>query len=105
MSNGDRLEFTWEPSAAVLPPMLQTTPGATNYSVKVISQNVDRSNQKIITLTVEGKTGESYRLNLFRSNSIASVQGAVLEGDHLNVTFDKKGKEIFEKKDITIELK
>jgi hypothetical protein len=105
MSNGDRLEFTWEPSAAVLPPMLQTTPGATNYSVKVISQNVDRSNQKIITLTVEGKTGESYRLNLFRSNSIASVQGAVLEGDHLTVTFDKKGKEIFEKKDITIELK
>jgi hypothetical protein len=105
MSKGDKLIFTWHRTTAVLPPILSTAPGASNYSLKVISQSLDPKDQKELRLVVEGKAGESYRLNLFQAAGVAAIQGAVLEGDHLNIVFDKKEKQEFLKKEITIELK
>jgi hypothetical protein len=105
MSKGDKLLCNWNRKSAILPPVLNTAPGASNHSLKVISQHASPDSPNSIHLLVEGLGGETYQLYVTRPAGIASVKGAILEGDHLNIVFDKKGKEIFEKKEITIELK
>ncbi|MFI5253776.1 MAG: amylo-alpha-1,6-glucosidase [Bacteroidota bacterium] len=105
MSNNDRIEIFCKPSVAILPPTLQTAPGATNYSIKVISEKVDPSDSKLLRLLVEGKGGESYQLNLLRADQIVSIHGATLDGSHLNIQFEVKDKQDFIKKEIAIKLK
>ncbi|MBI4546578.1 MAG: hypothetical protein HY707_01255 [Ignavibacteriae bacterium] len=105
VGSGDVLEINYEPTAAVLPPTLQTSPGAENFSLKVISQKLDEMDNKKVRLLVEGLSGKSYQLGVVRAQFVSLVQGAELLDDQLKISFDKKPKQEFVRKEIVIQLK
>ena len=105
VSSGHRLTVNWKRSVVVLPPLLQTSLGSTNHSLKVISQSLLAGEPSKLRLVVEGKSGESYSLNLLNANDVVALSGAKLMKDCLGISFEAREKQDFAKKEITITIK
>lgn len=100
----DRVELTpvMRPSVEFYIIPHQTFPGATNHSLKILSQKLV---EKKITLIAEGIGGETYQLGIRNQDRIASVKGAVVDGSVMKISFEKKLPRQFAKQHIEITLR
>ncbi|HLF14390.1 MAG TPA: GH116 family glycosyl hydrolase [Bacteroidota bacterium] len=105
MRGGDVLAVRHTAGPAILPPDPTVAPGGVNTGIKIVSLREDRSDMKVLRLTVEGLAGRAYELDLVRGGKIASVNGATIGNDKLRIVFDGKGKSGYVRKEVTLKLK
>jgi len=75
------LNLEFEPTAEILPPVLETKAGARNKGLKIIS--ILREDKKL-RVKLEGLAEEEYELQVWNPEFLEKVEGAVLQDDKLS---------------------
>lgn len=70
--------------ASPLAPIWKTDVGDANNGLRMVSYRVESGRG---VLEVEGRSGSTYRLGLAEANRVGAVEGAVLDGSDLAITF------------------
>ncbi len=99
--NRSRLKVILNPAPELYLLPLQTAAGETDYSVKVLYQELDGKN---LDTYLEGRGGEEYLLGVRNPGLIGAIDGGELNNGYIKFRFNKGNGE-FEKKKIRIVIK
>ncbi len=98
----DELIIAYKPVPEIYFLKEKISPGETNHTLKVTSQELNGDELKI---HIEGISGRSYRLGVMNPELINDITGAVLSGNILNIKINNANKNHFVDQVISITMK
>jgi len=98
----DVVEFAFEPTVEILPPLIESRVGDYDRGLKIIRV---ASEEKMLRVAVEGLAGHDYILRITRRDLVAEVTGATLKGDRILVQIPGEKARHFVRHNLTIYLK
>ncbi|MBM3285039.1 MAG: hypothetical protein FJY81_04140, partial [Candidatus Aminicenantes bacterium] len=102
LTGRDVVELEFEPTVEILPPPVESAAGDYDKGLKIIRIAAE---EKMLRVAVEGLAGHDYILPITRSNLIARVTGATLDGNRLLICIPGEKARQFVRNELTIQLK
>ncbi len=98
-SETTQIHILMEPTVDILPPQVDSRVGDRNKGLKIISLNREGT---ALIVECEGLAGETYALPLLHQEMIQRVEGGMLEGDAVVISFPDGSRPKFIRKQIHI---